>query len=224
MFNLRYLTMAGSAMIVAICWLCSSLAYADRADDFEFTLIIPYAYGEEVDFDGGASIDINDDPGFGFGFAYNYSDRFALRGDLTWNSVSYDAIRILDDGNFTRDRWGGDLDVFAMTFGGDFYLTTGKIAPFVNLNMGWANVDTNIADGPGSSYCWWDPWWGYMCSYYQSTYNKDSWFYGAGVGIRFDLSRNNFIRAGYYQRWMDFDNADSSNAFSGLRFEFGFSY
>ena len=174
----------------------SSASYADRRDNFEFTLIVPFVMSEEVEFDGGASIDINDDPGFGFGMGYHYTDNFALRGDVTWNSVSYDATRVLDDGNGTEERYSGKLDIFALSFGGDYYFTTGTLSPFVNGNVGWTNIDTNITDGGGDTVCWWDPWWGYVCDTILTTYQEDYWHYGVGAGLRLDLNRSTFLRLG----------------------------
>ena len=93
----------------------------------------------------------------------------------------------------------------------------------MNANLGWTNIDSNISDGEGTTICWWDPWWGYVCDTFLSTYQKDYWHYGIGVGLRVDMNRDTFLRVGYHRRWLDLDNSPGTSSFDGLRFEFGLS-
>ena len=204
--------------------LCAATASADRTDKYEFTLQIPYAYGDDIDFGGGANVDVNSDAGFGFTMGYNYSEQLNLHGNFTWNSVSYDATRVLDDGDNTEEKFGGVLDTFSASVAGDYYFIDGPFTPFVNASLGWTYIDSNVASGRPESLCYWDPWWGYICDYYQPTYNSDSWSYGLGAGVRFDMNDHYFIRAGYYERWIDIDEAKGSPSTGILSLEFGFMY
>lgn len=86
-------------------------------------------------------------------------------------------IPFLDDGNDTRDRFGGSVDSWSMRVGGDYYFST-----------------------------------------------EDSFTYGIGLGLRFDVIRSHFVRLGYYLDYVDFDNAPDTIDFDSFRFEFGFSY
>jgi len=199
-------------------------AFADRNNDFEFIIQIPYLYGEDLDFSGGSSASINSDAGFGFAIGYNYSDRLAAHGSFSWNSVSYDAVRVLDNAGQDEIGISGVMDTFNMAFNLDYYLTTGKVAPFITGGLGWGNVDSNIASGPPNTFCWWDPWWGYICGSDVPTYNEDSWFYSVGAGLRIDVGRNTFLRGSYLERWVDIDSADGSPSFATFLFEFGFTY
>jgi opacity protein-like surface antigen len=209
---------------ILILFAFSAASWADRNGDFEFTIQIPYLLGEEVDFEGGAAADIADDPGFGFGIGYHVSEQLAWRMNISWNTTNYDVTRVLDDGLGTEVNLSGTLDTFTLGFGGDYYLTQGKVAPFINANLGWTLVDSNIPAGPPQTVCWWDPWFGYLCSTSQATHNENVFNYGLGAGVRFDMGRNNFIRVGYFQRWLDFDEASDSPTVDTALFEFGFSY
>ena len=190
----------------------------------DFALLIPYLYGERIEFEGGAAADIESDPGIGFGFAYYFSEQLAGRFDLVWNSTGFSAERVLDDGSGTVEVVGGRLDAFNLVFGGDYYLTRSKVAPFVNANLGWTFVNTDIPSGAPIPGCWWDPWWGYVCGSVRPTHGDTSFFYGAGLGLRADLSRNLFGRLGYYQTWLDLDHARGTPTLNTTRFEFGVLY
>lgn len=94
----------------------------------------------------------------------------------------------------------------------------------VSGQIGWTAVDSNIASGPPGSVCWWDAWWGYICDYYQPTYTADTFSYGVGAGIRFDINPRMFVRAGYQERWLDVDYVNSNPSLGTTVFELGFMY
>lgn len=203
----------------------SSLSFGDLDPGaWEFSLNIPYLNDVDHDFDGDASASIDGDFGLGVGIAYNLSERIALRSDISWNSMDYSGTRILDDGAGTIERIKGEMDTLNLSFGGDYYFTTGDFSPFINGNFGWSFIDTNIPNAPPQVVCWWDPWWGYICDGFQETRDENAFFYGIGAGLRFDLGRNSFIKAGYYWQQVDFDNASGSPDFDMIRIEFGVSY
>jgi len=131
---------------------------------------------------------------------------------------------VLDNAGQDEIGISGVMDTFNMAFNLDYYLTTGKVAPFITGGLGWGNVDSNIASGPPNTFCWWDPWWGYICGSDVPTYNEDSWFYSVGAGLRIDVGRNTFLRGSYLERWVDIDSADGSPSFATFLFEFGFTY
>ncbi|MDO3387820.1 outer membrane beta-barrel protein [Gilvimarinus sp. SDUM040013] len=197
---------------------------ADRGQKYEFAFTIPYLTGETFEFDGGASATLNADPGFGFRAGFNHSDHLNVSGQFLWNSTSYDSVRVLDDGEGTEEPVRGVLDGFTASLMADYYFLKGDFTPYISGQVGWAAVDSNIASGPPSSVCWWDPWWGYICNDYQPTYTEDTFSYGVGAGVRFDISPTMFIRAGYQERWLDIDRADSNPSLSTALFELGWMY
>lgn len=205
-------------------FMINDVARADRINDMEFSLFVPYLDSKTIDFEGGADAELTNDAGFGIGFGYHFTERLAGRADIFWNSTNYNATRVLDDGIGTRQKHGGRLDTASLAASVDYYLTESRFSPYISANLGWTSVDSNIAAGRPVDLCWWDPWWGYICGTSQPTYQEDYFFYGAGLGARFDISRSNFIRLGYYRRWFDTDESSGTPSFDSFRFEFGFSY
>ncbi len=199
-------------------------ANADRIKKYEFSLQVSYLYGETIDFEGGAAADIASDPGFGFTAGYNYSNKLNLRASLTWNDTRYDGQRVIDDGNRTVETISSVMDTFSCNGVADYYFIEGRFTPFVSGMIGWTSIDSNIAAAYPEEVCWWGPWWGYVCDYYQPTYGGDSFSYGVGGGLRLDLSPNHFVCVGYYERWIDVDYAESDPALGTAIFEFGFMY
>lgn len=216
----RLMSLAALALLAML----STNTFATQEGTTEFSLLIPYLDSTDINFKGGTSAKIDSDPGFGFGFAYNYSSNLAGRIDMTWNSTSYSATRILDDGSQTSRSINGQLETFSISVGGDYYFMDDDFSPFVNGNLGWNIIDTNIADGPPSTACWWDPWYGYICNTYQSTRREDSVFYSLGAGLRMEVGRGNFLKLGYYESWPDIENASGSPSLGTIRLEIGFKY
>jgi opacity protein-like surface antigen len=213
----------GLAGIPILMMALPSQSFADRAGKMDAGFLITYVYGQDIDFEGGARAELNSDPGFGFGFAYNYNNKLAARFDTTFNSISYDASRVNAAGERIQ-AFGSELETFSLRFGGDYNFLEGKTTPFVNASIGWSFADTNVPDGPPDTVCWWDPWFGYYCSGYQSTHTEDTFTYGVGAGVRFDVFQSSYVKLGYYIDFMDFDKASGSADFDALRFEIGASY
>jgi opacity protein-like surface antigen len=80
------------------------------------------------------------------------------------------------------------------------------LTPFVEAGLGWTYFDSNVSDSAPIVGCWWDPWWGYICSEFYSTYSSSEFSYGAGVGLQWNFGRDRAINAGY--RWLEVE-ADS---------------
>lgn len=216
----RLLTVLGAMGIL----MGSSQVFAQLEEGrTEFSLYLPYLHTQDLDFDGGAKADIDDGFGFGFSTAYNMTDKLAFRGDLHWIEVDWSGERVFDAA-LPNQHIDGDYDIVDTHFGLDYYFAEwGDFKPFVNGNLGWAFVDTNIAEGPPVNVCWWDPWWGYVCSWFQETREETVFHYGLGGGVRYDLNRRQYLRLGYYLDWQDVDNGGTVDV-GQFRFEFGVSY
>lgn len=217
------LTIGFIQMLCVLALLASPVVHAREAGDFEFYMVVPFTEGTTLNFDGKAKATIQDDFGFGLGFGALMTDQVAVRGNMTWNSASYNATRVLDDADNTTELFGGRYDSFSLAIGTDYYFNTGKFTPFVSADLGILFIDSNIPSGRPVSSCWWDPWYGYICDVFQPSFGDDTWFYGVGLGVRRDFGRSNFVKFGYYEEWVDFDNVDDTSSFGIYRFEFGWT-
>jgi opacity protein-like surface antigen len=165
-------------------------------------------------------VDINGDFGFGFGFGYNFNDNFQLNGLFTWNSRSYDATAVKADG--TTARYSNYMDSSTFSVNGVYYFLKGDVTPFVSGGVGITYVDTNIQNGPASGSCWYDPWWGYVCSSYVPTKTENDVSYNAGLGVRYDVNRQFSLQGGFYRTWIDISKASSTPDFDIWRVDFIF--
>jgi len=191
-----------------------------RAGTWDFYLPLVYADAATINGEGGSKVDINADFGFGFGFGYNFTDNFQLNGIFNWNSRSYDATTVNTDG--TTRKYSNYMDTSTFSLNGIFYFLNGNVTPFVSGGVGITYVDTNIQNGTGSTSCWYDPWWGYVCSSYVPTKTENDISYNAGVGVRFDANRQFALQFGYYKTWIDISKASGTSDFDIWRLDFIF--
>jgi opacity protein-like surface antigen len=199
----------------------ATAAAQDRAGTWDVGFNIMDTSSESLQGGGGSGLTVEGDLGWGFTANYNISDRLALGGDFTWSSPDYEATQRLDTGStVTIDA---ELDIATLHFKGTFYFLEGGFSPFIEAGGGWTRIDSNIADGPPTTGCWWDPWWGYVCTSFYDTYTETqtSWTYG--VGLRWDLSDDFVVRGTY--GLLEIDSGRSEDAeMDVLRLDFGWRF
>ena len=191
-----------------------------RGGTWDFYLPLTYADSARISGQNGSSVDINGDFGFGFGFGYNINDHFQVNGLFNWNSRSYDATVVKTDGS--TSKYSNYMYTSNFSVNGVYYLLDGNITPFVSGGVGITYVDTNIQNGPASGSCWWDPWWGYVCSSYVPTKTENDVNYNLGIGVRFDMSRQFSLQGSYNKTWINIQKAQGISDFDIWRFDFIF--
>jgi len=198
--------------------------YRSRAERWEFTVQMRYLDDKSMSFPNGSELDTNSDIGWGFGFAYNFNDHLSLGFDVGWNSPSYDATLVsADTPALASRRSSGELSTSSINLNLLYNFIAGPVTPFVAAGVGSTYIDSNVASGLPSSSCWYDPYWGYYCDTYQSTYSDSRFSYNASVGIRWDLARDAFLRASIGSHWIDMKNGGAQD-FPFGRLEIGFMY
>jgi opacity protein-like surface antigen len=196
-----------------------------RAQTWEWWGEVRVLFGQNVNFEHGSSISTSDDAGFGFGFGYNIDEHWLASFEFQYNELSYGAtIASADKPPKASASVTGDAQVSRLAASLTYNFLERPLTPYVSGNIGWAFVDTNIPTGPPQTGCWWDPWFGYICSTWQSTATSNSFSYGLGAGVRWDVGHSFFMRFGYEYDWMDFPHASSAPGFSLLRLQFGARY
>ena len=172
----------------------SAQALYERAKTWEFAINLVELGDFTATGERDSSIKVHDELGWGLGGAYNFTNHFAV--DFGWShaSPSYDATFRLENTNqLTTISYTMDIDNFLVK--GTYYVLGGDLTPYISVGGGWSQVDSNVADGPPTTGCWWDPWWGYICSNFYSTYETTKTSYIGSVGIRWDLSPSYSLRA-----------------------------
>jgi opacity protein-like surface antigen len=188
-----------------------------RAGTWEFLLPLLYVDSGTIEGQGGSSVDIDGDVGIGIGAGYNFTEYFQLNGLFTWTALDYTANVINSD--FSVRPYSNTLYNSTISLNGIVYFLKGKINPFVSGGVGVTYVDTNIQTGPGSTACWWDPWYGYMCTGTAPTKTETDMSYNAGVGVRFDLTPQFSLQPSYNKMWIDMDKTSSTPDFDIWRLD-----
>lgn len=194
--------------------------YSYRQNTWEFSLRTSYLTSQDVETEGGSSLSLQDNLGWGFGFAYNFNQHFNLGVDFSWQSINYTAVIVDGSDPDLTEEYSSRLDTSTWALTGNYHILKGPFTPYVTGSLGGALIDTNIFSGWGSV-CWWDPWWGYMCSTHPTTYGKTTISANLGLGGRFDLTQHFFVRAGYEYNWLGLDEIDGKHMFRtnlGLQF------
>jgi len=231
MFRSRsVIVIAGAAALLAVSTLAAAAdlgsSYRGRQGKYEITLQPRYIASTDIDAGGGSQLELDQAYGFGLGFGYNFTNNFALHLDGSWASTDYTAKIATTDsvGNPTgTTSVNGTLDTSTFALNLSYYILDGPLTPFVLGGIGWTWVDSNIPSGPPEGACWWDPWYGYVCTSYQNTYTKDYFSYNLGLGVRWDVTPGFFLRGIVDWQWLDLGKA-GTNDFMGGRLDLGFLF
>ena len=191
-------------------FLASTGAFAQSRDTgWEFGADVIYQTSQDIEFDGGGTTSFDDDIGLSLYAGYRMSSRLEFQFGLDWASVGYEAEYQSQIFPGTTVSVDSDIEEFTPFAKVNFNFIDGPLTPFVSANIGWSFIDTNIPEGLPQTGCWWDPWYGQICTTYQNTRSTDAFTYGVGVGVRWDLSTGYSLRLGYEKQWYDVDNAGS---------------
>jgi opacity protein-like surface antigen len=198
---------------------------AGRAGTWETRLGVAFQQSASADFNGGTTADFDSDEGLRLGFGYHYTDNLEVGMNFGYGQTDYSADLVGNIGETPATfPIRGEFEYF--TFSGDltYNFLDGPFSPFVVAALGWSWIDTNIATGPPETGCWWDPWWGYVCTTFQDTKSLDGVTYQLGAGARYDFSDTFAVHASYRVTWIDLDNAKGTPDFDGFEVSVGWKF
>lgn len=222
--TLRNVTaLAAAVLTLALLAVAPAADAQDREGRWEFTLGTFYQLSSSVDGQAGQVVDTDNDFGFEVGGAFNFSDRLAANFGLQWSGIDYNTTAMDEDG--ADVDISGSYDAFTLSANVVYYLTDTKLSPYIGAGIGWTWIDTNVPSGPPYTWCWWDPWWGYVCSTSYPTKTLDAFSYQAKLGLRYTFdSDNSFLQLGYTSQWMDFDNTSGTPRFDVITLDYGWIF
>lgn len=218
-----------AALVAGIALMAPAAAQAaGREGSWETTLGIVFQNSSDADFQGGTEAEFDSDTSFVFGLGYHYTDNLEFGGRLGIGTTDY-AASIATDVNGDGDADGfadvrGDLEFTTLLLDATWNMMSGPFSPFVTGAIGWSWMDTNIATGPPQTGCWWDPWWGYVCTSFQDTKTLDGFSYQLGVGARHDFTDTVAVHGSYRINWIDFDKAKGTPDFDGFQLSLGWKF
>jgi len=196
-------------------------AYIDREGRWESTLGLYITAPENAGGINNSSVDIDTGFGLGFSAAYNFTQNLALRFDGAWSQADYDAV--LDTESQGLVDINHQLSAFTGQVNGVWNLLDGAFTPYLQAGFGWTYIDSNVSDGPPATGCWWDPWWGYICSDFYSTYDETNFSWNVGAGLRYEFENRTFMRGGWERVNIE-GGKGADPSFDGFRLEFGWMF
>ena len=194
--------------------------------DWEFRIGPVFQESKGVSFNGGSHADIDSTTGVKIGAGYYVTDQLIIGGNFSYGQSSFNGtVR----GNTSSAPGApsieavienGHVDFSTMMFDATYTFLNGPIRPFGKVGIGWNWINTNIAAGPPQYGCWWDPWWGYICSGWQPTHGASSFAYQAGAGVQINFTRTFAVDVDYQYTWIDLNNTSSTPGFGAVELLF----
>jgi len=189
-----------------------------RAKTFEVGFQATNISGDSYTGVNGAGIDVSNDTAFGIVGGYNFTNKFQVGAEMMWADPSYRVDRALADTGLITSI-DAELDVATFILKAVYNFLDGPVTPYIEAGAGWVRVDSNIQEGPATTGCWWDPWWGYVCSTFYDTYSDTRTGITYALGVRWDVSRDFVLRASYGKIDMDTNYAIENVSLDALRVE-----
>ena len=207
--------------LVMVCTLVSTTVQADtiRGGRWEGSIQLIGNGSESSNGENGSSLEVDSEIGLGFAVGYNFNSQFSLNFDASFIKPDYKAVfNTEEDGLVSVDH---DMSIFNGQINGVWNMRDAPLTPYLQAGIGWTYIDSNVSDGPPSTGCWWDPWFGYVCRNFYSSYDDTSFSYGAGVGVRYEFGYRNFVKASYNRFEVDISGDGADPQLDIWRLEFG---
>lgn len=199
-------------------------AFKDSRDDkWEFFLSPQFTNSKTLEFDNGARADINERSSIAFGLGYNINPYIELTTQFASSNSNYTGTRIAEDGSDTPEKFVANLYTSSINFGFTYNLFSSPFTPYISANIGSTYIDSGIPTGDIGSFCYWYPYWGYVCSPTALTYTSTEFNYGAGLGLRYDFNRKLYIKGGVNLNVIDTSSSNTAD-FTTYQFTFGFMF
>jgi len=193
------------------------------AETWEWSFAGIYQYKENAGGAGGSSLEVDPALGIGINFAYNVTDHFSVGMDFEFLRPDYQVTLVTDTGE--RQVIDHSFSQFNGRLKGAYYFMDGPVTPYLEAGMGWSYFDSNVADGPPSTGCYWHPYWGYVCNSYYSTYTATEFTYGGALGVRYEMQNGTLLKLSYNTWVINTGGGDAVEPdLAALRLEFGWRF
>jgi opacity protein-like surface antigen len=213
-------------LIAALALTMPALAFAqtNRANSWEWSVAAIYQDSAGSGAEGGSNLKLDNELGFGLNFGYNFTNKLALSGDFEWLRPDFTATLVEDAPTPSSTTVRHTMSQFNGRIKGTLTFLETPLSPYVEAGIGWSYFDSNVADGPPITGCWWHPWWGYICENFYSTFSSTEFSYGGALGLRYILRGGMTLKLSVNQYWIDVGSAGGDPELNAARLEFGWSF
>ncbi len=212
-----------AVLILALAGIASAQERDDRENTWELGTHVVSFGSESLVGDQGATLDVDSQLGWGISGSYNFNNRFALGVEFGQVSPDYEATLVFDDGGGS-ETVSATMDITNLELSGAYYFLDSSFTPFVEAGIGYTRMDAqNTADQQNSG-CWWDPWWGYICSSSFSAYSDTRTSYSGALGIRWDLGQEWSVRGSYGLTEFDTDSPMDDSQLESFKIDFAWRF
>ncbi len=185
-------------------------SYGARDSRFEATFLLNYHNSTSVDGENGASLDIDSKAGWGITLGWNWTAKLNTAYKLTLTKPGYSATIIPEDPTEPPQTIDYTMSKITHQLNATYNFRDKPFTPFVQVGAGVTTLDSNVPSRPPVTGCWWDPWWGYVCSTTWSTFKTTKFSYNLGLGLRWDVNNFFFTRASYNKEWVSLKSGSLS--------------
>jgi len=212
-----------SILLLSLLSVSAMAQSGDRARTWDVGVQLSGVASDTLTGSNNSFLNVESEVGFGFWGTYNLNSRFALGFDFNWTQPRYTARFVPENGTTPVDIQHR-MDLFTGQGKAVFHLLEGPITPYIEGGLGWTRVDSNVADSPPVTGCWWDPWWGYVCDSFYSTYGDTVTSYSGAVGLRWDINNYYTMRAAYGLLVLDTKSGAADAELEMWRLEFAWRF
>jgi opacity protein-like surface antigen len=195
---------------------------AIRYETWEVSLLMQYQTSTDTQGEQGSSLEIDSGWGWGFGIGYNWTENWNLSYRFSLNKPDYSATIVPEDPEEETQTLNYDMSKYSHQFNVTYHFMDGPITPYVQAGVGWTKLDSNVPSQPPTTGCWWDPWWGYICTTTWDTFKTSKFTYNVGAGLRWDINGAMFLRGAWNRQFISLDNGDLD--FDTVTLEAGFMW
>src|SRR5712675_872493 len=144
-----------------------------RPPGWEFRADLLYQNQKDVHTNGCSDVALDTSWGGSLGVAYRFNPYLETHFLLDLQSINYDARVVRADVPNVSANVSDKLSIYTPRAVGVLNFLDHPITPYVSAGIGWSFINTNIPTSTRQVGCWWDPWYGYVCAPYQSTYSNN---------------------------------------------------
>ena len=194
-----------------------------RVGKWEFYLAPQITNSKDLQFENGATANLEQDSSLGFGVGYNLNSHIELALEFVSNDTNYTSTAIPEDPAESAVTSRGSIYTSTINFGFTFNFLTTPFTPYVTANLGSTYIDSGVYTGNVGTGCWWYPYWGYICGPVAQTYTSTELSYGAALGLRYDFNRKIYMKGEARKSFIDMGNSNTPD-FDTARLIFGFMF